>query len=374
MSTVPEDTALYLGLISGTSADAIDAVLVRFGTPGSPRAAAVQAHLVLPYPHSVRTQVLAFGQQAVAVDLDALAALDVAVGQVFADAANALLAQAGVEKAQVRAIGSHGQTLRHGPAGPTPFTLQIGDPHVIAERTGIDVVADFRRRDVAAGGQGAPLVPAFHAALFGRASTTAVLNLGGIANVTLLVPGQPVRGWDTGPANALLDACTQAYFGLACDRDAQFAQRGQVLPALLATLKSERYFARLPPKSTGRDLFHLPWLERHAPAEADPHDLLATLVELSAQTVADALQPHAPTRVLVCGGGVHNPLLQQRLAALLAPAAVTSTASVGVDPDLVEALAFAWLAREFLAGRPGNRAEVTGAAGPRRLGALFPAR
>ncbi|TWH05500.1 MULTISPECIES: anhydro-N-acetylmuramic acid kinase [Pseudoxanthomonas] len=366
---------LFLGLISGTSADGIDAALVEF--PDGPATAGlrlVAAH-THPWEEAVRARLVAIGQGGEPQSLDELGRLDVQVGEAFAAAALALLRQAGVAPAQVAAIGSHGQTLRHRPHGPAPFTLQVGDGAVIAERTGIATVCDFRRRDVAAGGQGAPLVPAFHAALLhSPAEDRAVLNLGGIGNYTLLPRAGAIRGFDTGPANALLDAWCLRHTGAAFDAGGAFAASGSVDQALLARLLDEPWFALPPPKSTGREQFHLEWVEARLRGEAAA-DVQATLLELTAATVADALQAHQPgtARVLVCGGGVRNPVLMARLGARLPQVAVESTAAYGLDPDFVEAMAFAWLARETLAGRPGNLAAVTGARGPRVLGVVHPA-
>ena len=311
------------------------------------------------------------------VSLDALGALDATVALAFADAALALLQDAGVPRGRVRAIGSHGQTIRHRPQADPPFTWQLGDGNVIAERSGIDTVADFRRRDVAAGGQGAPLMPAFHAALLGSPQEDrAVLNLGGIANFTLLPVGGEVRGFDTGPANALMDAWCERHTGRAYDADGAFAASGQVDAALLARLLADPWFALPPPKSTGREHFHLDWLQaRMGETVLPPADVQATLLDLTARTVADALQMTQPDtrRVLVCGGGVRNAVLMARLAAYLPQAIVESTAMHGLEPDYVEAMGFAWLARETLAGRPGNLPAVTGASGRRILGTVFPA-
>jgi len=370
-----DPAAPFLGLISGTSADAIDAALVRFDP--APRVVAARA---FPYDPALRARVLALSQAAAdaRAPLDEIAALDVALGQAFAAAALALLARAGIVPAAVAAIGSHGQTLRHRPAGPQPFTWQLGDPNVIAERCGITTVADFRRRDVAAGGQGAPLMPAFHVAAFADpGEARAVLNLGGIANLTLMRGDRPVVGFDTGPANALLDAWSLAERGTACDEDGAWARSGRIDAALLARLMADPYFRLPAPKSTGRDAFHLDWL-RSALAVVGPlpaADVQATLAELSAATIADALRAAMPgaARVIACGGGVHNGFLMQRLAARLEPVRLESSAAHGVDPDFVEAMGFAWLARETLAGRPGNLASVTGAAGARILGAIHPA-
>ena len=363
--------ALYLGLISGTSADAIDVVLARIGARTE-----VVATLAYPYPDALRQRVLALARSRAAVDLDEYGRLDVELGETFAAAALALLRQAGVEPAQVRALGSHGQTVRHGPQGAHPFTLQLGDPNVIAERTGIVTVADLRRRDMAAGGQGAPLLPALHEALFRTAGATrVVLNLGGIANITVL-PGDDgeVRGFDTGPANCLMDAWSLRQRGEGRDEGGRWASEGRVDEALLAALLQEPYFGLPAPKSTGRELFNLDWLDamlRDFPVS--PVDVQATLLALSVRSIADAVVAYAPDAVdvLGCGGGVHNAALMQGLRAALPGKTVTTTAAFGVDPDFVEATAFAWLAMRRLEGLAGNLPTVTGARGPRVLGAVY---
>jgi len=366
------NSGLFIGLISGTSADGIDAALVDLAG-GAPRLLRARTY---PLPETLRELVLRVSQADARVDLDELGELDTRLGQAFAAAAGALLREAGVEAAQVRAIGSHGQTLRHRPQGEAPFTLQLGDANLIAEATGIDTVADFRRRDVAAGGQGAPLVPAFHAATLADAvEDRAVLNIGGIANLTLLPVDGPVRGFDTGPGNGLMDAWCLRHRGQPFDRAGAFAATGRSEDLLLARMLAEPWLSLPPPKSTGRDLFHLDWLQKRIGAAAiTPADVQATLARFTARTIADALRAELPTcaRVLVCGGGVHNPVLLRELAALLPGVVVESTAEQGLDPDFVEAMAFAWLAREFLARRAGNLAAVTGARGPRVLGALYP--
>ncbi|HWI24201.1 MAG TPA: anhydro-N-acetylmuramic acid kinase, partial [Lysobacter sp.] len=325
---------------------------------------------------ALRTRLVALGQGGDATSLDELGALDVQVARSFAEAAAALLRKAGIHHAQVCALGSHGQTVRHRPEATHPFTWQLGDGNVIAERTGITTVADFRRRDVAAGGHGAPLVPAFHAALLHDAhENRAVLNLGGIANFTLLPANGTVRGFDTGPANALLDAWCERHTGHAFDAGGAFAAQGRIDGGLLARLLGEPWFAQPPPKSSGREQFHLRWVEERLLGTESAEDVQATLLELTAATVADALIAQQPDtrRVLVCGGGVHNPVLLERIAARLPQMHVESTAAHGLDPDFVEAMAFAWLARETLAGRPGNLPAVTGARGPRVLGVVYPA-
>jgi anhydro-N-acetylmuramic acid kinase len=371
-AAVAQDARLYLGLISGTSADAIDAALVAFDP--APRVVAARA---FDYPAEVRERVLAMSRGSAETTLEALGELDVRVGLAFADAANALIAGCGVARDAIAAIGSHGQTVRHRPRNTPAFTMQIGDPTTIVERTGILTVADFRRRDVAAGGEGAPLAPAFHAAVLRAAGEArAVLNLGGIANLTLLPadPAAPVRGFDTGPANCLLDAWSARHLGCARDEGGTLARQGRIDEALLARLLDEPYFALPPPKSTGREEFDLDWLAARAPLPTAPADLLATLAELSARTIADALRASAPAtrRVVACGGGVHNGLLMERIRAALGGIPLETSREHGIDPDFVEAALFAWLARECLAGRPGNLPAVSGARGPRVLGAIHP--
>jgi len=370
---VNDASAPYLGLISGTSADSIDAVLVGFNR-SMPQLLASHAH---PWPADLRDRMLALAQSEAALDMDAFGRLDVEIGHCFADAALQLLAQSGTAAQDVRAIGSHGQTLRHRPTGAFPFTLQLGDPSVIAERCRIDVVADFRRADIAAGGQGAPLLPALHAMLLGRPGfARVVLNLGGIANITVLDSDGSVRGFDTGPANGLLDAWCQRHQGEPFDRDGAFASSGQASSGLLDAMLADSYFVLPPPKSTGREHFHLDWLVTHAPlAGLSPADVQATLLELTARSVVTAITQQAPRaeEVLVCGGGVHNGALMRRLGELLAPRIVLSTSRYGIDPDFLEATAFAWLARQRLLGLPGNMPAVTGARGPRVLGAIYSA-
>ncbi|MGD8546354.1 MAG: anhydro-N-acetylmuramic acid kinase [Thiohalophilus sp.] len=368
-------TRYYIGLISGTSMDGIDAALVAFDD--RPQVVAWHSH---PLPEEVRQQLYQLqtpGQD----ELARAMALDVTLGRLFAEAVGELLDKAGLKSSEITAIGSHGQTLRHSPDGPTPTTWQIGDPNLIAELTGITTVADLRRRDMAAGGQGAPLVPAFHADVFSDPEhNRAVLNIGGIANLTLLPaePARPVTGFDTGPGNGLMDAWINREQNQAYDRDGEWAASGHVHPGLLERLMNDPYFTRTPPKSTGREYFNLAWLEPQLAAFANlaARDIQATLCELTARTIADALQASMATveEILVCGGGVHNRHLWQRLEELVTPASLASTAEAGIDPDQVEAAAFAWLAKQTLAGRPGNLTEVTGASHPVVLGAIYPGR
>jgi anhydro-N-acetylmuramic acid kinase len=380
MTTAP---SLFIGLISGTSADGIDAALVRFDGPADEAATGCEllhGH-TYAWPEDLRAQLVALGQGASLDSIDALGTLDVRLGEHFAGAALALMREAGVDAGQVRAIGSHGQTVRHRPAGAAfdgahPFTMQLGDAHVIAERTGVATVADFRRRDVAAGGHGAPLLPALHAALLHAPDEDrAVLNLGGIANFTLLPARGDVRGFDTGPANALMDAWCLRHTGQAYDAGGAFAGSGRVDAALLARLLDEAWFALPPPKSTGREVFHLDWVGARLAGHESAADVQATLLALTARTVADALRAQQPAtrRVLACGGGVHNPGLLRAIAAELPGVVVESTAVHGVDPDFVEAMGFAWLARQCLARLPGNLPSVSGARGPRVLGVVHPA-
>ena len=364
---------LFLGLISGTSADGIDVALTSFDP--APRLHAALTHA---YPDELRQRILKLAQGDGRIALDELGALDVEIARSFAAAANTLLQRELVATGTIAALGSHGQTVRHRPAQRPPYTLQLGDANVIAELTGITTVADFRRRDMAAGGQGAPLAPAFHAAMLPHDThTRIVLNLGGIANVTIL-PGdtnRSVTGFDTGPASCLLDAWAQQHLGTAFDTDGAFAARGTFDADLLARLLADPYFAAPPPKSTGREVFHPTWLQEHLHALAiTPADVQATLVALTARSIADAVRRHATDarEVLVCGGGVHNRVLMQAIARELAPVPVASTAARGLDPDFVEAMLFAWLARERIAGRAVEALPaVTGARGARVLGGVY---
>ncbi|MGH8152457.1 MAG: anhydro-N-acetylmuramic acid kinase [Rhodanobacteraceae bacterium] len=360
---------LYLGLISGTSADGIDAALARF----APRLEAIAAR-TFAYPGGLRERILALARHDAAVALTGLGHLDVEIGECFAAAALALLRESGLAAGSIAAIGSHGQTVCHQPRGPHPFSLQLGDPNVIAERTGIATVADFRRGDLTAGGQGAPLLPALHAAVLADPTVArAVLNLGGIANLTLLIPGKPVLGFDTGPANCLLDAWSTRVRGLPRDDGGVWARAGHVDAALLERLLDDPYFAPPPPKSTGREYFNLDWLDARLPAGPDPADVQATLLMLSARSIAAALRTHAPEvrNAYACGGGVHNAALMDALRGELPEVKLATTAALGIDPDFVEAVGFAWLARARLEGSPGNVPSVTGARGPRVLGGVY---
>lgn len=357
---------LFLGLISGTSADAIDAVLAEFEP--APRVVASHAHA---WPEAVRQRIVMLARTDARIALDELGQLDGLIADQFAQSANALLGLAQIDRRQVRAIGSHGQTICHRPHADSPFTMQLGDPARIAEQTGIDVVADFRRADLAAGGEGAPLLPIVHQALLADpGEIRVVLNLGGIANISVLAPDQPVRGCDTGPANCLMDAWAEFHLGRSHDADGAWAATGQVDDALLERLLDDPYFLQAPPKSTGREHFNLDWLAPRLDEAMDRADVQATLLALSVRSIVDAIERHAQgcARVIVCGGGVHNQALMAGLSQALAPTPVVSTADYRIDPDFVEATAFAWLARQRLLGLPGNLPSVTGARGPRVLG------
>ncbi|MBH1804796.1 anhydro-N-acetylmuramic acid kinase [Stenotrophomonas maltophilia] len=370
-TTADADAPLYLGLMSGTSAEGIDAALVQFPAGGGCR---FVHGLTARWEPVLRARLVALGEGGPLDSLEELGELDARIAINFAEAANQLLAEAGVDRSQVRAIGSHGQTVRHRPLADPAFTVQLGDGNRIAELTGITTVSDFRRRDVAAGGHGAPLMPAFHLGMLGTADEDrAVLNLGGIANLTLIPREGAVRGFDTGPANALMDAWCQRHTGRTFDADGAYAASGAVDEGLLAGWRSDPWFALPPPKSTGREQFHLAWAETHmGEGQYAAADVQATLLELTVATVADALLTQQPQtrRLLVCGGGVRNRQLMKRLAARLPDVQVESSAVLGLDPEYVEAMGFAWLAQRTIDGLAGNLPSVTGAKGPRILGAI----
>ena len=361
---------LFLGMISGTSLDGVDAVLAEIGDTDFRIVDA--ATTAFPEPLHARIHSLVVTPQ---TSLRDFGALDVAVGRFFADCALTLISRAGLRPDEIAAVGSHGQTVFHEPNESEPFTLQIGDPNVIAAVTGITTTADFRRLDIALGGQGAPLVPAFHAWRF-RASNEerVVVNIGGIANITVLAPARATTGFDTGPGNTLLDLWIRRCRNEPFDRDGRWAATGKVSDHLLASCLSEPFFVARPPKSTGRELFHSAWLERRLAdvgtlADAD---VQATLAELTAATIAAAIRAELPKcgEVIVCGGGAHNTDLMQRLRRLTA-VRVTTTDSHGVPPDWVEGAAFAWLARARLRGLAGNVPSVTGARREAVLGSVY---
>lgn len=362
---------LYIGLMSGSSLDGVDAVLAAFGHDGRLQ---LLGDYATPYPDDVRHDILAL-QDVADNELDRAARLAGTLARLYADAVLGLLQTTGHRPAQIRAIGCHGQTVRHAPQAG--YTLQLGNLALLAELTGICVAGDFRSRDVAAGGQGAPLVPAFHQGVFASPDEARVIvNVGGIANFTRLTPGQPVIGFDSGPGNMLMDAWIRQHHGQHYDADGAWAASGRADPALLATLLGEPYFAAPVPKSTGRDLFSLRWLQGRLAAHPGlpAADVQATLLELTAASIADAIQHYAPaTRALyLCGGGAHNGALRRALGARLPGMNVDDTGALGLPVQHVEAAAFAWLAQQLLQRRPGNLPAATGAAGERVLGALYP--
>ena len=361
--------ALYIGLMSGTSLDGVDGVLVDIGVGG---ALTLRGHRHEAFVGSLRDELLALNTPG-SNELHCAAMAAQGVAHAYASVVNALLFDSGTVAREVRAIGAHGQTVRHRPEAG--YTTQLFNGALLAELTGIDVVCDLRSRDVAAGGQGAPLAPGFHASVFGDAhETRAVLNLGGISNLTLLAPGQAVNGFDCGPANALLDGWCQRHLKLPFDAEGQWAASGQVRAPLLAALLAEPYFALPPPKSTGRDLFHMAWLDARV-ADVAVVDVQATLAALTVESVARDLERHAPqsAALFVCGGGARNAHLMRSFTRRLPRVRIGTTAELGVPVDQVEGAAFAWLAHRFVERLPGNLAEVTGARGSRLLGALYPA-
>ena len=363
----------YIGLMSGTSADGIDAVLMEF----APAPRLIASHYST-YPDSVkeRTRRIMLGQHS-GDPIDEAGSLDSELGELFGAAVLALLEESRTDAKSVRAIGSHGQTIRHRPRQNHPFTTQIADPNIIAARTGITVVADFRRRDVALGGQGAPLLPAFHKEAFSsEAEDRLVLNLGGIANITLLPASGEVRGFDTGPANVLMDLVCRDELKKPFDAAGKLAASGTLDTALLASMLQEPYFTMPAPKSTGPELFNRAWLDKHLKGlKLATKDLLATLAELTARSVVEAALQHSSgvKHVYVCGGGANNAHLLTRLAARLPGARVESTAALGIDPAWVEAAGFAWLAYRTINNQPGNLPAVTGAGKYTVLGAIYPA-
>ncbi|MGJ7508167.1 anhydro-N-acetylmuramic acid kinase [Variovorax sp. GT1P44] len=367
---------LFIGLMSGTSLDGADGVLADF----SDGRIAVQGFAAAPFPVSLRAELMALNTPGGDNELHRAALAGNGLARVYARVVQQLLADASVTASSVTAIGAHGQTVRHRPGefDDVGYTLQINNPSLLAELTGIPVVADFRSRDLAAGGQGAPLVPGFHRALFARDDqAVAVLNLGGISNLSLLPAGSgTVLGFDCGPGNALIDHWCQAHIGQPFDAGGQWAASGRVLPDLLSRLLDDAYFAKAPPKSTGRDHFNPNWLAAHlGTTDADPADVQATLTDLTAHACAMHLKRHGPDSqlLIVCGGGALNQHLLSRLQALLPAMEIVSSAERGLPPQEVEAAAFAWLARSTMRGQPGNLASVTGARGARVLGAIYPA-
>ena len=354
--------------MSGTSLDGVDAALLDLGKPG-----ALLGAQFLPYSKTIRTTLLALHEPGKG-ELDRAARVGVELSKFYARTVTRLLSKLGIPGRNVRAIGCHGQTLRHRPE--SGYTVQIGSPAWLAERTRITVVADFRSRDIAAGGQGAPLVPAFHSAWFRSPRRHRVIaSLGGMANLTDLPRSGPVTGFDTGPGNVLLDAWTRQHFGSEFDRGGRIAARGKPVARLLKALLADPYFRRPPPKSTGRDRFNLSWLRRFGAGRLDPEDVQATLSELTARSIGNAVERYCAgaNEVYLCGGGVRNVDLVSRIRRTMPGIAVASTELLGIHPDWVEAAAFAWLAQRALKREPGSIPGVTGAEAERVLGAIYPA-
>ncbi len=362
----------YIGLMSGTSMDALDAVLIDFST--SPLQI-IAAHSQ-PLPKDLRQQLVALSSPG-ENELERSAQADILFARFSAATVQKLLLASNVSHTSILAIGSHGQTIRHAPYANPAYTVQIGDGNILAQLTGITTIADFRRRDMAVGGQGAPLVPAFHAACFQRQDKTRViLNIGGMANISILPANQqqPVSGFDTGPGNVLMDSWIQRCHRKDYDADGAWARSGRVNTELLEQLLAEPYFSLSPPKSTGREQFNLEWLGPKLSTDISDTDVQATLCELTARSISSAIQLHACDcrELLVCGGGAYNSYLMERLAALLPACTLSSTAQSGLEPRWVEATAFAWLARQTLNHLPGNLPSVTGASESVILGAIYP--
>jgi anhydro-N-acetylmuramic acid kinase len=362
---------LYIGLMSGTSADGIDAALVDFS---SSHPALIATHY-MPYSANVRQQVLALCQQG-PNEIERLGELDILLAKLFAQTVNHLLASQSLTAQHIKAIGSHGQTIRHSPHSAHRFTLQITDPNTIATETNITTVADFRRKDMAYGGQGAPLVPAFHQYLFSSTHThRAIVNIGGISNVTLLAQNnpEPIIGFDLGPGNVLLDAWIYKHLNKNHDDKGNWGAQGTIQIELLHRLLEDKFFHQAPPKSTGREYFNLDWLHSFLTRSYAAVDIQTTLVELTASSIVHTIKKYLPRgEILICGGGAHNQYLLSRLRELAQPHfIVESTAKWGIDPDWIEAMAFAWLARQTLAKQPGNIPTVTGAKQATILGGVY---
>lgn len=358
---------LYIGLMSGTSVDGIDAGLVDFGGK-KPELVAFEYH---PFPRELKDRIVRLSSDSPLL-LKECGALDSELGHLFAEAVNSLLISAALSPSVICAVGSHGQTLFHAPDGPYPFSLQIGDPNIIAEKTGITTVADFRRRDIAAGGQGAPLAPAFHQAIFSQTGKNiCVVNIGGIANISCL-SAETILAFDTGTGNTLMDYWCQKHLDRPYDRNGEWARSGAVIPELLLAFKQDDYFRLDPPKSTGKEHFSTDWLNRHLEPYSGhkAENIQATLCQFTADSIGEAVRQYAPDtdELIVCGGGAHNGHL---LSLLAENHCVNSSEVYGIHPDHMEAIAFAWLARQTMNEQCGNLVEVTGAAAPAILGGIY---
>lgn len=369
------DQELYIGLMSGTSADGIDAALVDLSGQ-QPKLLATLEHPLPEHARALVSELALNGDN----EIEKIASLDISLAESFADASLHLLKQANKTPSQIRAIGSHGQTIRHQPPTQTQrgYTLQIGDPSTLAEITGIDVIADFRRRDMAAGGHGAPLAPAFHRAVFSADKPRAIINIGGMANITALhMDNNPVIGFDTGAGNVLMDSWIQHCKGFHYDKDGKWASSGHADQTLLSKLLQHPFIKQAAPKSTGREAFNLPWLLTQIDGlTLNPEDIQATLLEFTSTTISDQIKQQFnldKPEVYICGGGAHNPALVTSIAEKLPNSTVATTDALGVSPDWVEAMTFAWLAQQTLKRQNGNLSSVTGASGERVLGGIYPA-
>lgn len=358
----------YIGLMSGTSADGVDGVLVDFHSAKP----LLIAHHFIEFDAKLRERILSLNHPG-HDEINRLGELDHLLGKKFAHAANILLEKSGITANHIRAIGSHGQTIRHKPC--SRFTLQIGDPNIIAAETGITTIADFRRKDMAHGGQGAPLVPAFHQAMLrNHEHDRMIVNIGGVANITYLPCDQQktILGFDTGPGNNLMDAWIQLHLGKSHDKNGDWAKKGVVSVELLRKLLDDHYFESPPPKSTGPEYFNLTWLAKHLHPSMNNRNVQATLLELTAMTITHAIKNiMTEGEILICGGGVHNAYLMQRLSILLNPSPVLSTETYGLHPNWMEAMAFAWLAKQTQEKNPGNIMQVTGARQAAVLGGIY---
>lgn len=374
MSAQANGPEYYIGLMSGTSVDAIDCALIDTAN----NQVRLHCATTFPIPDKITNDIHRLCADGKSANLHDVAKSDVAIGRLMADAALNLLAECQLDKKNILAIGSHGQTVFHSPHGKYPYTLQIGDPNIIAEKTGITTVADFRRRDIAAGGEGAPLVPLFHHHAFhSDKENRVILNIGGIANITILPASKhrTVTGFDTGPGNTLMDQWTLLHKGKPMDTHGTFAAAGSVDDALLQSLLSDDYFSRPAPKSSGREYFNLDWLRSYLiNGNIEAEHIQATLCQLTATSIINAIRKNAPDTdaIFVCGGGCHNPVLMSALRAEAKDISIEDTQHLNIDPDWVEAITFAWLAKNTLQGQTGNLPSVTGARSAVILGGIYP--
>jgi anhydro-N-acetylmuramic acid kinase len=369
------ESSYYIGLMSGTSLDGVDAVLVDFSKENPPLLAS-HSHSI---PKDIQKKLIEFTQADWCGSISSIGVFHQQLGKLFADAVNQLFQTSKITPQEIQAIGSHGQTIWHQPEGEFPFSLQLGDANLIAELTTITTVADFRSRDIAAGGQGAPLVPAFHHKVLSHPEKNRViLNIGGIANISYLpskANNELVVGFDTGPGNGLIDAWIRTHKDISYDKNGDWAESGDIQTHLLDKLLNDPYFSLPAPKSTGKEFFNMIWLENTLKDELSNHkaeDIQATLTELTAKSIADSIEKPCD-ELFVCGGGIHNQFLIERLQFHLPQTPIASTQELGIDPDWMEAIAFAWLAKQTMEGKAGNLPSATGAKGSRILGAIYSA-